>query len=1007
MALLKLQFFNAFDAKIDGESITNFGSNNTRALLVYIALQPEKTFSRKFLATLLWPHANPQTSKGNFRQTLYQLRTALKPAREKDNPFIHIIGRHSIQFNAHAPYRLDVADFLTAHKNESWQTACDSYTGSFLDGFHIDSPKLDRWFYLRRQALHTKAVEAHDQRVEQLLDTEKWEAAVAAAQREVALDSWREDAHQHLMLALAYCGERSLAIAQYKILSDVLDSAFNVQPNETSQRLLAKITEGVFEPEQPTVTFGPPDQQPTHDPHLEERDTIDALQSSFHLPIALLPPIAPLPPRSHMPLRRNPLFVGRTEDLHSLAESFNAERAMTISQAGTAAATGLGGIGKTQLAAEFVHRFGQYFEGGVFWLSFDKAEAISAEIAACGKAGALDLKSDFGELSLQDQVELVCAEWRKPIPRLLIFDNCEDPALLDQWRPTTGGCRVLVTSRRGDWEEVLGVKMLALGVLSRAESIKLLQSHRNNIPVNILDAIAEELGDLPLALHLAGCYLRLYKRSVKPSNYLKQLQNPKLLRHPSMRLNKGISPTGHTQNVWRTFALSYDQLDKVDERDALALRLLVNTAHFAPGEPIWYELLVKTLKLDNKPDAALQADTAFDRLIELGLIETEQISKADTESYILRMHRLVAKFVRDVAHDQVVETQQLVEEVVFDETARVNESGYPLPLLEKQSHLRAVVDISQTRNDLKSAKLCAELAHHLWNIGDFKGALPYAEKALEIRQALCGEESLESAESLCLLSNIYRSNANNVSRAEEYLKKALSIYKTLPDQNISIVTTTNLLGLWHMDHGAPIQALTYFTQALAGGKKIYQKNAPLIGRYENNVGAALRRLGRNEEALPHLHNALEINIANYGHNHREVGTNFSNIGLALYHLSRFADAQPYMKRAVEIFESTIGKQHPETILVSNNYASLLIHLEEYEEAEIILKIALQTLDSIFAKPHANTAFVLHNLGKLYIKSGRQHQAVPVLQRAHSIRQNLYGDTHPLTILSLKLLNNIT
>ena len=57
----------------------------------------------------------------------------------------------------------------------------------------------------------------------------------------------------------------------------------------------------------------------------------------------------------------------------------------------------------------------------------------------------------LAELKLEEQVQVVCQEWQSPTPRLLVFDNCEEEKLLTEWRPKTGGCRVVVTSRRGQW----------------------------------------------------------------------------------------------------------------------------------------------------------------------------------------------------------------------------------------------------------------------------------------------------------------------------------------------------------------------------------------------------------------------------------------------------------------------------------------------------------------------------------------------------------------------------
>ena len=64
-------------------------------------------------------------------------------------------------------------------------------------------------------------------------------------------------------------------------------------------------------------------------------------------------------------------------------------------------------------------------------------------------------------------MQLVMGAWQSELPRLLIFDNCEEESLLDSWRPPSGGCRVLVTSRRSEWSPTLGVTALPLDLLPR------------------------------------------------------------------------------------------------------------------------------------------------------------------------------------------------------------------------------------------------------------------------------------------------------------------------------------------------------------------------------------------------------------------------------------------------------------------------------------------------------------------------------------------------------------
>jgi NB-ARC domain len=264
---------------------------------------------------------------------------------------------------------------------------------------------------------------------------------------------------------------------------------------------------------------------------------MDLPESLPPLPRAYLPEPAPLPPGSLMPMGRNELFVGRESQLHELAEALQVQRTAVIGQ--VASVTGLGGIGKTQLAAEFVHRYGQFFTGGVFWLGFSDPASVPTEIALCGGPEHLNLWSIEEEPDIDTQIATIRRIFTGPEPRLLVFDNCEDEKLLAEWRPKTGGSRVLVTSRHSTFSAYLGVRTLPLDVLQRAESLALLRALDHGQPfeaadAETLDAICAELGDLPLALHLAGSFLACYRHTITPVTYLAQLRSRALLEHPSL-----------------------------------------------------------------------------------------------------------------------------------------------------------------------------------------------------------------------------------------------------------------------------------------------------------------------------------------------------------------------------------------------------------------------------------------------------------------------------------------
>ncbi len=704
-----------------------------------------------------------------------------------------------------------------------------------------------------------------------------------------------------------------------------------------------------------------------------------------------------LPPGSRIEFTPNPLFVGREQELRQLAQRFKAEGTVTGGQ--TVAITGIGGKGKTQLASEFAHRYGPYFAGGVFWVSFAQAENIATEVAACGQGDENALAAGFASFSLAEQVQWVQNGWQTVVPRLLIFDNCEDERLLQRWRPKTGGCRVLLTSRRGRWDKSLGVHQISLSILDRVDSVALLRRFVPDIETEVATAVAAACGGLPLALHLAGKYLEANEWTISPRDYLAQLQAESLrVLVPLLEEESDTSPTEHDPNVARTFTLSYAQLHPVAERDRQALLILARAAHLAPGEPIPPDLLgAIAAGTDEVP--AEQISAALNRLVDLGFLEKEQ-------GRTVVLHRLLALYVRaeteDIAAAQAGAEAGML--AAIDKRTDVTGRIGPAPLLI--SHLRYVTEAAFPRDEEQTARLCTWLGHYLDEIAEYQASYPYRERALTIWEKVLGGEHPNTASSLNNLGSLLQ-DMGDYAGARLYLERALAIReKVLGSEHPTTALSLNNLGNLLQDMGDNTGARPYYERALAIYEKVLGGEHPDTARSLNNLGSLLQAMGDHAGARPYLERALTIYEKVLGDEHPDTAVSLNNLGFLLRAMGDNAGARPYLKRALVIVEKALGGEHPTTALSLNNLGVLLRAMGDNVGALPYHERALTICEKVLGNEHPTTALSLNNLGSLLQDMGDNVRARLYYEQALAIREKVLGGEHPDTAGSLNNLGSL-
>lgn len=684
-----------------------------------------------------------------------------------------------------------------------------------------------------------------------------------------------------------------------------------------------------------------------------------------------LPEPGPLPFGSRMPIYHNAIFTGREDDLKALAKVL-LHNPQNKSTGVLQAITCMIGIGKTQLAVEFCHRFGRYFQG-VHWIN--ARQDIQAEIAACGAEMGLSYWPD----TTVEQLRVTLYAWQKEGPRLLILDCLDEPDLLREWLPRLGGFRVLLTTRRHEWPPDIGLQMRRLGLLPRPQSLTLLRKLAPRLTETSdaeLGIIAEQLGDLPLALDLAGRYLG-ERPALTSQGYLNELHEVGgALRHTSLLdWVEGDSPTAHETNLTAAFLLSWQQLDEDKTIDAAAIKVFSACGYCAPKTPIPREIFRHLVGNEQL------ADRVIKRLQLLGLLSE------NTD-----IHPLLAEFAR--IQDTRKKSLKALAEALAELSYESNRTGLPASFVPLRPHLEIAVRAADEANMVIADDLWGNLGCHLRIVAEFEGSRESNQRALTIDEAVFGSDDTRTALRLNNLGRVLQVTGE-MEGAKQHYRCALVIdHKKLGRNHPTVALRHNNLGMILKDLGDLPRAKRHIERALMIDRRLFEPNHPSVIRDMNNLGWVLKDMYKLEDALAAFQHTLAMEEATLGQDHPKVARAINNVGWVLKDIGKFDQALDNFQKAHIIDEHALGPEHPRVAEDLNNIGWILKDMGKLEEALDYFQQARIIDEAAYSPNHPKVARDISNRGFALKDLGKFQDAWSAFENVLDIYQRVYSPVHP-------------
>ncbi|MFL5704903.1 MAG: FxSxx-COOH system tetratricopeptide repeat protein [Ktedonobacteraceae bacterium] len=650
----------------------------------------------------------------------------------------------------------------------------------------------------------------------------------------------------------------------------------------------------------------------------------------------------------NLPHQRNTLFTGREAILWRLHTALNSGRRGVL--ANPQAISGLGGIGKTELALEYAYRYGEQYQG-VFWVRAETRDTLLADLSTIATALCL---SEAGQQDPQQGARAVKRWFEQHTYWLLIVDNLEDLSLLLQFK---GKGHLIVTTRSqatGPLVQCINLPKMDLdeGVLLLLRRAKKLGPRDTLEQASASDRtsardICQLLDGLPLALDQAGAYIE--ESACSLPHYFQLLQRGgKLLGVRNLSSDRN---SNHPHSVHATLSLLFEQLQQTNPAVMELLRLCAFLHPEAiPEEMILEGVSVLSPSLQETVSDPLMYDTMIAELRRHSLISRHPETRTFT------MHRLVQVVLRD-GMDEALQRQWATRAV------QVVNCVFP--------DVDHWITSSLCQRYFLQAQVCATLIDQ-WDID-------------------CVEAGRLLTQLSCYLYELAQYELPSYAQAEPLLKRALTLLRRhLGPEHPAVAEAQQLLGRVYTDLGDYIQAELYYQQALAIHECQLKLDHWQIACCLADLAENYEKQGKYASAEFLYQRIVALNERVRGPEHLGFAIHLRNMGKCYIRQKKYIQAEPILLRALTIWQQGIGVEHQMTASILSELGQLYLEQGEYTQAEAYLLQTLEIHQKLLKPGHPHLTSSLNILAQLYLEQEQYAQAESLLLQMWKSQQDSLG-----------------